>query len=290
MENNKLKADSVIKDKRCLLCGDEVSNENILIDGSVYHQNCLDYLMNRIRDIDSKLESYKSIVLKKDSDLLKAQKSLQKSKGLLNQFKASLGMSHLEENSCLNRIRQIEIGIEEIKRNISQWEAEKKIKKSRLTSLYDYWPKYPPDWKERAQNIKDSRKTCEVCNSTSRLHIHHKIKISNGGNHASNNLVLLCERCHGELHHEDFSGREYVFHERVSSFARKLKLINEAISGKRKVHFKYTKFNGEKSSRILRPEQLRQVGKSLCVRGYCYLREDYRTFAIRRMENIKFVK
>ena len=289
MNNSKLKADIIIPDKECLLCRKNSPGENLLIDGSTYHQNCYDYFISRIREIEAQLEEYKSIMLGKNSAMLEAKKSLRKSKGVFNSIKASLGMSHLEESTCWHGIKLIENEIEEIMGRISQWEKERNIKKRKIKSLYDYWPTYPPDWEERTQKIKEKRNTCEVCKETWKLHVHHKIKLSNGGNHTENNLVLLCESCHGEIHHKDFSDEEFEFNEKISSLSKKLNLINKAISQDKKINFRYTKYNGEKSRRTIKPEKLKRVGTSLCIRGFCYLRDEYRIFAIRRMKNIKFI-
>jgi len=289
MDNNKLRTDSIVTDPKCLLCGRYTPDGILLIDGTRYDQSCYDFFINRISEIENQLYEFEQTLLFKNLALEKAKKLHQKSRGTFNSIKASLGMRYLVENNCLREIVQIEDEIKTIEGLISQWEKVRNIKKAKITAIYDYWPTYPPDWEERTQKIKEKRETCEVCNGSGRLHVHHKIKVSSGGDHTENNLVLMCENCHGEIHHEDFSGKKFVFQERASSFAQKLNMINSAISEEKKINFKYTKFNGEKSNRTLKPELLKKVGKSLCVRGYCYLRNDYRTFAIRRMKNIRFV-
>ncbi len=76
---------------------------------------------------------------------------------------------------------------------------------------------YPPDWKLRRFEVyeRDKGKCRECGNETGRIqglfpgasikvlvecHIHHVKPVSKGGNHALDNLVLLCEECHIEKH------------------------------------------------------------------------------------------
>lgn len=55
------------------------------------------------------------------------------------------------------------------------------------------------------------------------------------------------------------------------------------------VHFKYTKFDGSKSVRSLKPRQFQTVGNFLCITGHCFLRGSNRTFAVQRMSSLKIL-
>lgn len=58
---------------------------------------------------------------------------------------------------------------------------------------------------------------CAACGNRESLHIHHKIKFSNGGLHRIDNLVLLCSDCHAEEHQGE---REYNL---IKSISEKLR-------------------------------------------------------------------
>ncbi len=75
----------------------------------------------------------------------------------------------------------------------------------------------------------------------------------------------------------------------VLSFGKKIKLINTAISQNKKINFNYRKFSGEKSKRTISPETTNIIRRTWCVGGFCYLRNEDRTFAIKRMRNLKIM-
>ncbi|OGW45278.1 MAG: hypothetical protein A2Y66_08840 [Nitrospirae bacterium RBG_13_41_22] len=66
-------------------------------------------------------------------------------------------------------------------------------------------------------------------------------------------------------------------------------LIDEAITKNKYIHFSYVKGNGQESVRTVKPKYFRQAGNSLCIVGWCTLRNAERVFAIARVSNIKIV-
>lgn len=66
-------------------------------------------------------------------------------------------------------------------------------------------------------------------------------------------------------------------------------LFTEAAATNRSVHFNYRKYEGERSERTIYPESFKKIGTSLCVRGYCTLRNEDRTFAIKRITKLQMV-
>lgn len=73
------------------------------------------------------------------------------------------------------------------------------------------------------------------------------------------------------------------------AFGKRIKLINTAISQNKKINFNYRKFSGEKSKRTISPETTIKIRRTLCVAGFCYLRNEERTFAIKKMRNLKIL-
>jgi DNA helicase-4 len=72
----------------------------------------------------------------------------------------------------------------------------------------------------------------------------------------------------------------------------KISIIKNAINSGQLIRFNYKKSetfsNGEESIRTVKPDEITLVGlyDSMCVKGYCYLREAERTFAIDRISNL----
>lgn len=157
-----------------------------------------------------------------------------------------------------------------------------------VKSLFDFWPEYPPDWEDRKFRIKDSRaRKCEGCGTKhGPFHIHHKSPLSQGGNHKNLNLALLCEDCHKGQHGvQKFSeGRTIKASEKT---IRNTSILEKAIKTNNAVEFKYRKFDGEVSHRIIDPHEMILVKNSKCVRGFCHLRNEDRSFKISRISSLK---
>lgn len=273
----------------CVICSKIALSGNTLVNGNVYHDRCYQGLLKNINKIGNDLDFFHSEINKSRSSLDKSIKLISKSRGAINKLRAAIGVSYIDEKSIWQERKRIENEISEREQHTNLLEKELVGFKGQVKKLYDSWPGYPPDWEERGDEIRSEREECEACGESWNLHVHHRIGIRNGGNHTSENLVLLCEECHGEIHHQDFSGKEFEFSERISSFGKKLKLINHAISQNKKILFNYRKFDGEKSKRTICPELTKRVGRSLCVSGFCYLRNEERIFAIKRMRNLNIV-
>ncbi|MBW1748040.1 MAG: WYL domain-containing protein [Deltaproteobacteria bacterium] len=64
---------------------------------------------------------------------------------------------------------------------------------------------------------------------------------------------------------------------------KKATLNNEIIS------FSYENREGRKSRRSIDLETFKIVGNTLCVKGYCHLRNGNRIFAVKRMKAVKIV-
>jgi len=97
-------------------------------------------------------------------------------------------------------------------------------------SEFVYFKKgYPPDWGERKERClqRDARR-CRICGDDKRLHVHHAIPVSYGGNHSIQNLVTLCQFCHMNINY--FGHRD---------------LVRENIRAKRKYYVQpFTRKNG----------------------------------------------
>jgi 5-methylcytosine-specific restriction endonuclease McrA len=157
-----------------------------------------------------------------------------------------------------------------------------------IKPIFDFWPKYPPDWKERSTSrIYAKSRKCEKCkNSLKILHVHHIIPLSQGGNHKKSNLIVLCADCHKENHGvKQFTGRN---DSKVrNKTIKNNEIINMAIKYNKAIQFKYRKSDGEVSYRSINPTKIVMVKNSKCVRGFCHLRNEERTFKISRISFLK---
>jgi hypothetical protein len=75
-------------------------------------------------------------------------------------------------------------------------------------------------------------------------------------------------------------------------FEDKVSAIKNAIQKEQLIKFDYKKSvdfaNGEKSIRTIKPTEISSIGitDSVCVKGYCFLRKEERTFAVSRITNL----
>jgi HNH endonuclease len=77
--------------------------------------------------------------------------------------------------------------------------AELTVNDHLILKIFNHWPGYPPFWGYlREVVLKKDNGRCQVsgCPSRLELHIHHIKPVSDGGEHAPNNLVSLCDFHH----------------------------------------------------------------------------------------------
>lgn len=58
------------------------------------------------------------------------------------------------------------------------------------------------EWQDiRKHKLRKAHYKCELCNSASLLHVHHKT-YENRGNERDSDLIVLCESCHAKFHNK----------------------------------------------------------------------------------------
>ena len=66
--------------------------------------------------------------------------------------------------------------------------------------------KYGRAWKRIRDRYASEHPLCEICLKEGRYtpveEVHHILPISQGGTHARDNLMSLCQSCHTKIHHE----------------------------------------------------------------------------------------
>ena len=193
-----------------------------------------------------------------------------------------------------NKIKKIRTQNEGIRHIFENAFLERKSIYKILKPLFDYWPTYPPDWKERCNKILKQKSYCEARGEHfGALHVHHAKPLSLGGSNKANNLKVFCERHHlGEHRVQNFEDegeaddkeKDTISDKRV--FNRKVLIINQAIKHKGKVFIHYQNKYGERTERTIEPFNVYRVYHRIYVEAYCHLRSENRTFRVSRILSI----
>lgn len=271
---------------KCIICKKEAYNATSLSNGTRYHQRCLDLIIDEPTKINARIEKLENKIY-----------TLRYEEREINSFgyklKTMFSNSSEKINKIDNDIREIGTQINSEKNTLSTVENElQKI----LSSIYDYFTDYPPDWDERRKEVeKRDGSSCSECGVLDQImHLHHKIPLSKGGSNQISNLTFLCESCHSKEH----GGRSFKkeFTSTSSTFSDRISLIEEAIKKNKKIKFGYRKpTDSGYKQRTVMPEKLITVDhrsgndSTLCISGYCELRKEERKFALKRMRGLKIV-
>jgi len=167
-----------------------------------------------------------------------------------------------------------------------------------LDELYDYLPSWPPDWEERKRMlIRENGSICSHCDKEADVYLLHDIPIFEGGTNASDNLSLICAECYRRMYREaDIFGTS-TLKSSQSEFSGPFSEIQSAIENNQKIQFDYKKPSDRRwTTRVVVPERLfnipnsRESGETLCVEGFCELRQDTRVFALERMQALVVIE
>lgn len=169
--------------------------------------------------------------------------------------------------------------------------------KSVLTALYDHLPSWPPDWEERKQRLlRQNGSVCSYCKEEQDVHLLHDIPIFEGGTNELDNLTLACAACYASMYKDGALFGDFTLKESQSEFSEEVAEIQSAIDQSQKIQFDYKKPNAKKwMTRVVIPERLlnipnsRESGETLCVEGFCELRQDTRVFALERMQGLAVI-
>lgn len=252
-----------------------------LLNNEYVHTNCLERIKSNKTDLDFEIDhSLKRIFV--------IQNELSDLNSFINRLK------YIFDNSIKERILSFTTTLNDLQEKQSKQKLQRESilsdYKQKLYYIYSFWLERPPDWAQRRSEALATNGYCVNCGEFEQvLHVHHKRPISKGGDHTPSNLVVLCENCHSEEH----GGIDFDKIEKLSTtesaFAKKYRQLREAIESHRQVKFKYYKYSGEMSIRTISPESFKKLGKSLCVEGFCFLRESNRVFNISRINNLTLI-
>ncbi len=167
-----------------------------------------------------------------------------------------------------------------------------------LTGLYDHLPCWPPDWDERKRRIiKENDSICSYCNKEQDVYVVHDIPVFEGGTNELENLTLVCAECYRGTYREPDIFGTVTLKPSQSEFSEQFAEIQSAIDNAQSIQFDYKKPRAKRwTTRVVIPERFlnipnnRASGETLCVEGFCELRQDTRVFALERMQALKVIE
>ncbi len=167
-----------------------------------------------------------------------------------------------------------------------------------LSGVYDHLPSWPPDWEERKRIlIRENGSICSHCEEAADVYLLHDIPIFEGGTNELDNLTLICAECYRSMYRETGIFRDFTPNASQSEFTEPVAEIQSAITNAQKIQFDYKKPSDRRwTTRVVIPERLlnipnsRESGETLCVEGFCELRQDTRVFALERMQDLAVIE
>lgn len=281
----------------CRICSRPVSGEGALSDGSAFHQACYRGLAEsqpHLQELKERGFGADSLPTAEKRLLATLSKDLDRERSMAAKIRRALSGQPSQESAISDRIKIASARIADLGRmpdsTMPFVDAELSRLNAVLEPMHDLWLTYPPDWEVRRQNAIAASRFCSRCGTDSRLQVHHQRPVGQGGTHKPANLVVLCRGCHQGRHGgAQFGARPADPSPRVAEI---IKTLQSAIENGSCVQFHYEKYDGERSKRRMLPSSFETIGErdSLCVRGFCMLRKEERTFAVRRMSRVCIVE
>ncbi len=169
--------------------------------------------------------------------------------------------------------------------------------KNTLISIYDFLPNWPPDWNERKLHlIQQNGSICLSCGEERNVYLIHDLPLCEGGTNELDNLELICKPCYEGMYGKGDIFGSFTLKASQSEFSEQVAEIQSAIENKQKIRFDYKKPNAKTwMTRVVVPDRLfnipnnRDSGETLCVEGFCELRQDTRVFALERMQALEVI-
>ena len=265
----------------CRLCNRKISAGVHLSDGGIVHQSCMESIQEICEQTESEVSTQHEQAKRLRSELERRERIV---------FKISSVFSTPSVGN--DAIRQ---SIAKCERKVLQLKGKLESQQAVAAAVYDYLLSYPPDWSIRRRKvIERDGEHCSKCRTGGRLHLHHVSPLSRGGDNKISNLKLLCENCHSKEH----GGRAFSdeFRESETAFSKRIANIRYAILHGKRIRFGYKK-PGDKGHRrrtvipaeLISKQHRSGEGSTLCVRGYCELRQGRRVFALKRMRGLKVI-
>jgi len=295
--------------KTCPICHQRCDGNGIklLTNNRACHEKCVMDIWERVVTINDSANKFAAAEFPRNHLLDNLNIESKEVDAIISRNKANAGLiarflssTYVKELDRLNSTKSDinskveQLRVEQIAFSTSSKSQSNEIRKEAeaiyaiVKPVFDFWPEYPPDWEDRKLKKTDTRaRKCEDCGTKhGPFHLHHKTPLSQGGDHKNSNLALLCESCHKGQHgvKKFFEGRT------INASAKTIcntSILEKAIKTNKTIEFRYRKFSGEISQRTIDPHEMILVKNSKCVRGFCHLRNEDRSFKISRISSLK---
>lgn len=210
---------------------------------------------------------------------------------LLQKQKSQLMLSLFVPNSTQEQSALLEVDIEDLRAKLAKVN-------SILTGLYDYLPCWPPDWDERKRRvICENGSICSYCNEEQDAYVVYDISVFEGGTNELDNLTRVCAECYRGTYREVDIFGTVTLKPSQSEFSEQFSQLQSAIDNNQKIQFAYKKPSAKRwMTRVVIPERLlnipnsRESGATLCVEGFCELRQDTRVFSFERIQGLEVIE
>lgn len=167
-----------------------------------------------------------------------------------------------------------------------------------LTEIYDRFPSNPPDWDERKLRlVQMNGSICFSCEKEQDVYLIHEIPLSEGGTNELDNLELICKSCHESMYGKGDIFARFTLNSSQSEFSEAFSEIQFAIDNNHRIRFDYKKPKAKTwMTRVVVPDRFlnipnnRDSVQTLCVEGFCELRQDVRVFALERMQALEVIE
>ncbi|MCH8549754.1 MAG: WYL domain-containing protein [Balneolaceae bacterium] len=218
---------------QCKYCQQKIESENyrVLLDGTRLHLKCFEYIANPGKEFESKIENIQQ-------SINEVRRQLYIELNSRSYFKKLFSIQTDRSNELQTEYDRL---ISHHKRLLDESSIFNFKKLTEFEEYYDYWPHRPLDWETRSRSIRNKIGQCEKCyrkeTKKRKLHAHHKIPISQGGNHLESNLKVLCNYCHRKEHSHRFG--KFKSDVTNKSFQKKIARVEKAIQNGKKLTFEY---------------------------------------------------
>ena len=167
-----------------------------------------------------------------------------------------------------------------------------------LTGIYDHLPCWPPDWNERKRRvIMENGSICSHCGEEQEVYLVHDIPVFEGGTNQLDTLRLICRACYTSMYREPNIFGTFTLNPSQSAFSEQFTDIQSAIDNEQRIRFEYKKPRAKRwMTRVITPERFlnipnsRESSETLCIEGFCELRQDTRVFALERMQGLEIIE
>ena len=269
----------------CFICKKFCTENNLLQNGIRYHATCLKHLQSDKTPYDDDIEKLKGqidFIYSNIHGVLKNRNFIEKLFNLIPK-----GFEHFEKK--INLLENEQLRLVDKKKELLAG------RKKKLTEVYDYWLTRPPDWNERSNNIRRQIANCVNCDAYKSyktvLQVHHIVPISEGGDHTSSNLEVLCYECHNSRHHHEIN-EHYTHNEsphNTNAYASLISKFEEARNSKKYLSFLYRRYGGIKDKHLIKVSEFISKSDGMYVKGFCYLNNDNREFKVKNISKVDVV-